>query len=892
MDTAEATPPQYDSITCPVMPPANSLLDENRASSKELPSSSEGPHSRKEAESPYMLANQMGQASISDRRESRNSRRLDSEASVDLTRTKTNTLNEYLLSDEIMAREIQSRFPEILQLCNFAKLKSIKRKEKFTEGKGTRRLRKSSIERRPSGRSSSPVFSPLNCISPPPIVVEHRESSKTPPKSTSSFFTRKSNPPLPDMTKPPIVPAASFFESYEVTRIGPYILTKTLGTGSTSKVKLGIHFTTGEKIAVKIIPREPIIKVQESDSALNGNRARKNANTFESNLAKESRLQREITLLSLLYHPHITTLYGYAMTPSCYILFMEYVEGGPLLNYVVKHRRLKEDHAREFFRQLLSAVKYLHENNVVHRDLKIENILIDSDGNLKIIDFGLSNFYVSSLSDSSDSSLLVKLSTFCGSLYYAAPELLHGRPYFGPEVDVWSLGVILYVLVSGKVPFDDEKLPMLHQKIKEGHVNYPSFLNTELVSLLKTMLVVNPTARATIGSLCSSEWVNSVYEAQVLSVVQSSLSATIRVKLPPVSSLLPRRMRLVCVDDTIVLGVFFVLGKKYSPWMLRRIYQHAILDWDLFKDNPLIKLYYLVEEKFSRYNRDMHNRKFDGNYVPGKSLSANPSVVIPSESSLLRYGRMLSPPTDTFHFDHKQSPSKESSNMWLKSFIPSAIQSLMHPFRPVETNEREKASYSLSTSTRSDSPSNTSSNSLKSSTRSGGNLKIDNIYWGKLVSNLFLIRPSASSSAISLKSKEHRYSSIPNFVLYKDPLELEEDLIRAFALLGLKYQECGTGLLCVYSPSLDVVSKDNFFNDSSNDSDSKTSYLKKMEIRCDIVKLFWTSEHAIKFKLLNAVSPSSSAEHGLFRKIVQEIIKACSWFCNERLEQISTIEER
>jgi serine/threonine protein kinase len=153
--------------------------------------------------------------------------------------------------------------------------------------------------------------------------------------------------------------------------------------------------------------------------------------------------------------------------PNHYYMVFEYVNGGQLLDFIIAHGRLRETVARKFARQIASALDYCHRNNVVHRDLKIENILISQTGNIKIIDFGLSNLY----------NPVAHLSTFCGSLYFAAPELLNAKVYTGPEVDVWSFGVVLYTLVCGKVPFEDESMPALHAKIKRGLVEYPVWLS-------------------------------------------------------------------------------------------------------------------------------------------------------------------------------------------------------------------------------------------------------------------------------------------------------------------------------------------------------------------------------------------------------------------------------
>ena len=191
--------------------------------------------------------------------------------------------------------------------------------------------------------------------------------------------------------------------------------------------------------------------------------------------------------------------------PNHHYMVFEFIDGGQLLDYIISHGRLRERAARKFARQIGSALNYCHRNSIVHRDLKIENILISKSGNIKIIDFGLSNLY-------SPSS---HLSTFCGSLYFAAPELLNAKLYTGPEVDIWSFGIVLYVLVCGKVPFDDQSMPALHAKIKRGLVEYPAWLSNECKSLLARMLVTNPADRATLTEVMNHPWMNKGYEGVV-----------------------------------------------------------------------------------------------------------------------------------------------------------------------------------------------------------------------------------------------------------------------------------------------------------------------------------------------------------------------------------------
>ncbi|EJD40890.1 Pkinase-domain-containing protein [Auricularia subglabra TFB-10046 SS5] len=271
--------------------------------------------------------------------------------------------------------------------------------------------------------------------------------------------------------------------------VGEYSLGKTLGAGSMGKVKLAYHIHTGERLAVKIVPRP---NTAASSSATPEAQAKQLA----KDASKEIRSVREASLSMLLHHPYICGMREFIVQPHNYFMVSEYVNGGQLLDYIISHGRLRERVARKFARQISSALEYCHRNNVVHRDLKIENILISANGNIKLIDFGLSNLY----------NPASHLSTFCGSLYFAAPELLNAKVYTGPEVDVWSFGVVLYVLVCGKVPFDDQSMPALHAKIKRGVVEYPVWLSADCKSLLGRILVTNPTLRATMHEIFHHPW--------------------------------------------------------------------------------------------------------------------------------------------------------------------------------------------------------------------------------------------------------------------------------------------------------------------------------------------------------------------------------------------------
>ncbi|XP_044132638.1 5'-AMP-activated protein kinase catalytic subunit alpha-1 [Bufo gargarizans] len=256
-------------------------------------------------------------------------------------------------------------------------------------------------------------------------------------------------------------------------KIGHYILGDTLGVGTFGKVKIGKHELTGHKVAVKILNRQ---KIRSLDVV--------------------GKIRREIQNLKLFRHPHIIKLYQVISTPTDIFMVMEYVAGGELFDYICKNGKLDEKESRRLFQQILSGVDYCHRHMVVHRDLKPENVLLDAHMNAKIADFGLSNMMA-------DGEFL---RTSCGSPNYAAPEVISGRLYAGPEVDIWSSGVILYALLCGTLPFDDDHVPTLFKKICDGIFYTPQYLNQSVINLLKHMLQVDPMKRATIKDIREHEW--------------------------------------------------------------------------------------------------------------------------------------------------------------------------------------------------------------------------------------------------------------------------------------------------------------------------------------------------------------------------------------------------
>uniref|UniRef100_A0A8C4GM46 non-specific serine/threonine protein kinase n=1 Tax=Dicentrarchus labrax TaxID=13489 RepID=A0A8C4GM46_DICLA len=254
---------------------------------------------------------------------------------------------------------------------------------------------------------------------------------------------------------------------------------KTIGKGNFAKVKLARHILTGREVSWW--------------------RRRRVTSSFFG-------LFREVRIMKILNHPNIVKLFEVIETERTLYLVMEYASGGEVFDYLVAHGRMKEKEARAKFRQIVSAVQYCHQKHIVHRDLKAENLLLDADMNIKIADFGFSNEF----------TMGNKLDTFCGSPPYAAPELFQGKKYDGPEVDVWSLGVILYTLVSGSLPFDGQNLKELRERVLRGKYRIPFYMSTDCENLLKRFLVLNPAKRGTLEQIMKDRWINAGFEEDEL----------------------------------------------------------------------------------------------------------------------------------------------------------------------------------------------------------------------------------------------------------------------------------------------------------------------------------------------------------------------------------------
>ncbi|XP_027961581.1 serine/threonine-protein kinase SIK3 isoform X6 [Eumetopias jubatus] len=255
-------------------------------------------------------------------------------------------------------------------------------------------------------------------------------------------------------------------------RIGYYEIDRTIGKGNFAVVKRATHLVTKAKVAIKIIDKTQL---------------------DEENLKK---IFREVQIMKMLCHPHIIRLYQVMETERMIYLVTEYASGGEIFDHLVAHGRMAEKEARRKFKQIVAAVYFCHCRNIVHRDLKAENLLLDANLNIKIADFGFSNLFTPGQ----------LLKTWCGSPPYAAPELFEGKEYDGPKVDIWSLGVVLYVLVCGALPFDGSTLQNLRARVLSGKFRIPFFMSTECEHLIRHMLVLDPNKRLSMEQICKHKW--------------------------------------------------------------------------------------------------------------------------------------------------------------------------------------------------------------------------------------------------------------------------------------------------------------------------------------------------------------------------------------------------
>ncbi|XP_070606423.1 hormonally up-regulated neu tumor-associated kinase isoform X3 [Erythrolamprus reginae] len=369
-------------------------------------------------------------------------------------------------------------------------------------------------------------------------------------------------------TTPPLSPEGTFLAAWvnasasrerirefqHTKRVGNYLIGRKLGEGSFAKVREGLHVVTGEKVAVKVIDKK---------------RAKKDTYVTK-NLRREGQIQQ------MIRHPNIAQLLDILETENSYYLVMELCPGGNLMHKIYEKKRLEEHEARKYIRQLILAVEHLHRAGVVHRDLKIENLLLDEDNNIKLIDFGLSN--CASILGYTD-----PFSTQCGSPAYAAPELL-ARKKYGPKIDVWSIGVNMYAMLTGTLPFTVEpfSLRALYQKMIDKEMNpYPTQLSTAAVNFLKILLEPDPAKRPNIQQALANRWLSE--NGKPLNNVTY-----------------PNRIHLQDISQSVLLYMTEKLGYKNSDVINTILSNRAC---------HTLAIYILLNKKLERYTTSTKDKK-------------------------------------------------------------------------------------------------------------------------------------------------------------------------------------------------------------------------------------------------------------------------------------------
>eukprot|EP00760_Papus_ankaliazontas_P023562 PhM_4_TR2067/c4_g1_i2/m.99909 len=272
-------------------------------------------------------------------------------------------------------------------------------------------------------------------------------------------------------------------------KIGRYELGRTLGTGNFSKVKMGVD-DSGNQWAIKIVDKAQLAKEH-----------------------MEEQLKREIAVMKMLNHPNVVKLYEVMQTQNNIYLVLELVTGGELFERIVTAKRFDEDTARKFFQQLVVGLYYCHKQGVAHRDLKPENLLLSDKDVLKIMDFGLSNMQKGGVKEQNSGTLLT---TVCGTPNYVAPEVLKEQGYNGITADVWSCGVILFVMLAGYLPFDDPNMNALFNKIERGDYRMAKHFSEPVRDLIGKMLIVDPQQRYTLEQVISHPWTQTNFDTAAL----------------------------------------------------------------------------------------------------------------------------------------------------------------------------------------------------------------------------------------------------------------------------------------------------------------------------------------------------------------------------------------
>ncbi|KAL4067073.1 kinase-like domain-containing protein [Scleroderma yunnanense] len=367
--------------------------------------------------------------------------------------------------------------------------------------------------------------------------------------------------------------------------VGQWIVGECIGVGASGRVRIVKHRRSGQLAALKILPLQPIIDARVS---------------LATRLAKSDKqrlgIDREIIILKLMDHPNIMRIYDVFEGERELYLVLEYVEGGELFDFLANHGGLPPMDALAFFKQIVYGLNYAHTFSITHRDLKPENILIQSltPPLIKIADWGMAAFAPPTM----------LLETSCGSPHYASPEIINGLKYQGCATDVWSCGVILYALLTGRLPFQDQEIPKLLAKVRTGKYEVPKFVDPQAKDLLKRMLVVDPTARITLPEIIAHPWFNQ-------------FTPTIPYVPPPTVSELAQPLASEEIDDNLLQCLLVIWGKNGNVETIKA---------DLFSpQGSLAKTFYFLLRRHREQALGDHGTALDSGklstFLPGKIVT-------------------------------------------------------------------------------------------------------------------------------------------------------------------------------------------------------------------------------------------------------------------------------
>ncbi|XP_053963990.1 uncharacterized protein LOC128866947 isoform X2 [Anastrepha ludens] len=452
------------------------------------------------------------------------------------------------------------------------------------------------------------------------------------------------------------VPSTSKISVDKLLRVGYYELEKTIGKGNFAVVKLASNIVTKSKVAIKIIDK----------TCLNREYLTK---TF-----------REISILKSLRHPHITRLYEVMQSETMIYLVTEYASNGEIFDHLAENGPMKELEAARVFTQLVSAVQYCHSMGVVHRDLKAENVLLDKDMNIKLADFGFSNRYEEGN----------PLTTWCGSPPYAAPEVFQGLEYDGPKADIWSLGVVLYALVCGALPFNGDTLLELKGRVVTGKFRIPYFMSRDCEHLLRNMLVVEPDRRYTLKQIIKhrwlSDWAAELDDGNGSGGCRSSAAAYTQhsdgsplARSDSSSSCNAQTPVTVANLDTEIMKNMLQLPGLTADMIAESVHNHRF-------DN-IYAIYNLLADKLQQKRREHHRMQHQVAYSRLRKTSITTGVVDRSEPIKQESIDRLSPLTNTNALQSGLGFQWTDVSVDLEKFGDFELECLARPNEPQNQNQ-------------------------------------------------------------------------------------------------------------------------------------------------------------------------------------------------------------